>query len=220
MESVKVLNGIHLKIIACAAMFTDHACKVFIRGTTPSVILTNTVGRIAFPLFAFLLLEGFLYTRNRAKYARNLLITALISEPFFDKALHGEWIYWAKQNTCFTLLLGLLMLICLEKLHEKDNLYLMMPVAAAFLCAFYFMRVDYGLMAGVSFLACYLFRFLHPWFIGLIISTILAIGFRTPGAYLCMIPLALYNKKRGNAPVPVKYLFYAFYPAHLLFLSL
>ena len=220
MNQAKPLNGIHLKIIACAAMCIDHACRALIPGTSVSVILTGTVGRIAFPIFAYLLLEGFLHTRSRKKYALNLLIIALISEIPFDLALHHKWIYWGRQNTCFTLLLGLLFFICLEKFEKENKSLLIIITTVGFAAAFWFAKVDYGIAACVVFLLIYILRYQTPWFAALIASSVLLVGFRTPGAYLCVIPLYLYNRKRGSVPVAVKYLFYAFYPAHLLILAL
>ena len=103
MLTTKPLNGIHLKLIACAAMFIDHACKALFRGNPTANILSGTVGRIAFPIFAYLVLEGFLHTRSRKKYAFNLLIAALVSEIFFDRVLHGTWFYPMHQNIIGTL---------------------------------------------------------------------------------------------------------------------
>ena len=215
----KPLTGLHLKLIACAAMLTDHACKVLIHGTFAAKYLSGSVGRIAFPLFAYLLLEGFLHTKNRMKYARNLLVIAVISEAFFDYALHGKWFYLQAQNTCFTLLLGLLLFIVLEKCETAGKPLLMLPAAALFACAFYFGRVDYGLAACGVFLVLYLCRYQAPWFAALLTATVLLAAYRTFGAYLAVIPLFFYGRERGRIPSAAKYLFYAFYPAHLAVLA-
>jgi len=213
------LSGIHLKFIACAAMCTDHACKVLAGGTAYGHVLSDTVGRIAFPIFAYLLLEGFLHTRDRRKYALNLLVIAVISEPLFDLALHGSWFCPGRQNTCFTLLLGLLLLICLEKCEMSGKLMMILPVAAVFAAAFWFLKVDYDLAAFGIFLILYFCKYQAPWFAGLLISTVLVIGFQTPGAYLCILPLYFYNRQRGRITALSKYLFYAFYPGHLAVLA-
>lgn len=201
-------------------MLTDHAGRVLFRGLPAADILSATVGRIAFPIFAYLLLEGFLHTKSRKRYALNLLVIALISEVFYDLALYGSRFYLKSQNTCFTLLLGLLMFICLEKCEKAGKPVLMLPVGALFACAFWFCRVDYGLCACIVFLVLYLCRYQAPWFAGLLASCVLLAGYYTFGAFLCVIPLFFYSRKRGRISVPAKYLFYAFYPAHLAVLVL
>ena len=220
MNPPKPLTGLHLKLIACAAMLTDHACKVLFGGMFAAKSLTGTIGRVAFPLFAFLVMEGFLHTRDRRKYALNLLLIACISEPFFDLALHSHWFWPGKQNTCFTLLLGLLLLIVLEKCETAGKYVRMLPIAAGFAFAFWFAKVDYGLAAFCIFLILYFCRYQAPWFTGLLIATVLCVGHKTPGAYLCILPLFFYGRTRGPVPAWGKYLFYAFYPAHLAVLAL
>lgn len=230
----KPLNGIHLKLIACAAMFIDHACKALFWVNPTAHILSDTVGRIAFPIFAYLVLEGFLHTHSRKKYAINLLIAALISEVFFDRVLHGTWFYPMHQNTCFTLLLGLLFLITLEKCEQdrkfrdqkfrdrkfQGKKFLLMIVAVAgFGVLFRLTRVDYGLSAFIIFFALYLLKYQQPAFSALIMSTVILIVSKTAGVCLCLIPFFFYNRKRGNMPAAGKYLFYAFYPAHLAILT-
>ena len=66
------------------------------------------VGRVAFPLFAFMIAEGAAHTRDRRRYALRLLLLAVISEIPFDLVAGGTWLFPADQNTVFTLLLGLL----------------------------------------------------------------------------------------------------------------
>ena len=200
MEQKRFLNGCHLKLIACGAMLVDHACKSVVPRTTATEILTGTIGRIAFPIFAYLLLEGFLHTRSRKKYALNLLIIALISEIPFNLVLHGRIIYLASRNTCFTLLLGLLFLILLEKCEQANKPLLMIVVTAGFAAAFWFANVDYGLAACFVFLVCYLSRYQAPWFTGLLIGTVLLAAYQEPGVYLCLIPLFFYSRTRGRVP--------------------
>ena len=73
------LSGAALKLIACGAMFADHLVKALSIGGWPSFILSGLIGRIAFPLFCFLLAEGFFYTHSRILYIRNLLLFALLA---------------------------------------------------------------------------------------------------------------------------------------------
>lgn len=215
----KMLNGIHLKIIACAAMLIDHTCNALYPASPVAHTLSLSIGRMAFPIFAFLLLEGFLHTRSRKKYALDLLIAALISEIPFDMTLHGVWFYPGHQNTCFTLLLGLLFFMCLEKFESEGKLLYMIAAAAGFGLVFRFSRVDYGLTAFACFFVLYMLKYQQPAFTALIIATIVYAFSRTAGAYLCVIPFVFYNRQRGNMPARAKYIFYAFYPAHLAILA-
>ena len=84
----KPMTGFHLKLIALTTMFIDHIGAVFF----PQVTLLRVIGRISFPLYAFLIAEGCRYTRNRWRYALGLGAFALISELPYDLALHPEFL--------------------------------------------------------------------------------------------------------------------------------
>ena len=84
----KPMTGFHLKLIALTTMFIDHIGAVFF----PQVTLLRVIGRISFPLYAFLIAEGCRYTRNRGRYALGLGAFALISELPYDLALHPEFL--------------------------------------------------------------------------------------------------------------------------------
>lgn len=84
----KPMTGFHLKLIALITMFIDHIGAVFF----PQVTLLRVIGRISFPLYAFLIAEGCRYTRNRGRYALGLGVFALISEIPYDLALHPEFL--------------------------------------------------------------------------------------------------------------------------------
>lgn len=77
------------------------------------------IGRVAFPIFCFLLVEGFLHTKNVWKYAGRLALFALVSEIPFDLAFQGEWLFMGYQNIFFTLLVGLLVMIAFQTAEEK-----------------------------------------------------------------------------------------------------
>lgn len=120
------ISGSTLKLLAILSMFIDHAGATVIRTicNQPAILadaslrslwnqiysVSRSIGRIAFPIFCFLIVEGFLHTRNVRKYALRLFLFALISEIPFDLALKGNWYYPQKQNVYFTLLIGLLVL--------------------------------------------------------------------------------------------------------------
>ena len=107
------ISGMTLKIIALLLMFIDHAALIFFAGTIwylPGRIL----GRISFPIFCFLIVEGYCHTRSVRRYAGRLFLFALISEIPFDYAFFGRLVYMGYQNVFFTLFLGLLALACYD----------------------------------------------------------------------------------------------------------
>ena len=225
-------NGISrttLKFIACITMLIDHMCMVLIQ-THSGYLVRITVGRIAFPVFAFLLVEGFFHTRSKRRYALSILVLALVSEVFFDLAKYGEVFTLKGQNTCFTLLLGLLMLICISKVpygigvggflvdFKLISLFAQLAIAAAFAAAAYYLRTDYRYW-GIAVMAAFYFArgFGRP-FASVLACAILA--YNNPGALLALIPLLLYNDTRGIIPPAGKYLFYAFFPVHFAVLVL
>ena len=138
------LSGSSLKIIALISMLIDHTGAVLVLqmirhlgGTTSMTLeayqafmseyswlvslydIMRLVGRLAFPLFCFLLVEGFLHTRHLSRYIRNLGIFALISEPCFDLALHNCLLEFSSQNVFFTLFLGILTLYGIRQIEER-----------------------------------------------------------------------------------------------------
>lgn len=217
---IKPLSGAGLKVIACAAMLVDHLSKALSVPDPVFLLLSSMIGRIAFPIFCFLLAEGFFYTHSRGRYIRDLLILAVLSEVPFDLALHRSFFDPGYQNTCFTLLLGLLLFTCLDQM-ERKNLSLnksraaQVAVLALFAAAAWLLRSDYGVYGICCLAAFYYFRRLpvQAAFLGCFILNL--DGFGAPAAFLALIPIYLYNGKRG---MQLKYGFYIFYPLHLLLL--
>ena len=144
----KGVTGTTLKIIAIVAMFIDHFAAIFVESYLTKLIMEapadiigdsakmmaerpdiiiwefimlamRAIGRFGFPIFAFLLVEGFTHTRSVKKYALNLGIFALISELPFNLGFAKSLIYPGYQNVFFTLLLGLLCLWSISELAEK-----------------------------------------------------------------------------------------------------
>lgn len=242
------ISGSTLKLIAIIAMLIDHVGAVIVermlvqRGmneftegeaamaffaANASLLLLDVVlrliGRIGFPIFCFLIIEGFGYTHNVKKYAGRLFLFALISEIPFDLGFVGQPIYWGYQNVFFTLLIGLLVMIGFRFLENKKEwnkylkiiLYIIVLVIGMALAAF--MKTDYGAIGVLTIMVMYLFRQKKALASGLGCVTLNAMSLSEITAFFAMIPILFYNGKRG---LNIKWLFYVFYPAHILLLYL
>ena len=184
------------------------------------LILREIIGRLAFPIFCFLLVEGFTKTSNRAKYAERLLFFAIVSEiPFNLVFSFGSISYSARQNTLFTLLLGFIMLWGMEEAEKHcTKMWVQWVLKAvlfftAVILAEAVLRCDYGAYGIFAIAALYWFRWKKSE--QLLVGCV-AFSWELP-ATLAFIPIAFYNGKRG---LKLKYIFYIFYPAHLLVLYL
>ena len=121
------INTFTLKMIAIIAMFIDHLGAVIF----PEYIELRIIGRIAFPIFAYTLVEGFVYTHDVFKYMKRLGVLALLSEIPFDLAFFGTPLEFGHQNVFFTLFLGILMLYLL--INTPSTFRKMVLVIAMFL---------------------------------------------------------------------------------------
>ncbi len=214
----KILNGVHLKLIASICMLADHICAIFFPASSAAFAVRLSVGRIAMPVYIFLICEGFFHTRSRRRYAISLLVTAIFSEPIYDVALHGYLGNFNYQNVCFTLLCGFAMLCALNKPALSQKTYLQLPVIAAFSIGTYFLNLSYDYSAMLTFAVFYYLYFRKSAVRGICASATLAVLENTPGALLAALPIGFYNNERGRIGTLGKYLFYAFYPGHLLIL--
>lgn len=166
------------------------------------------IGRIAFPIYCFLLVEGFLHTRDIKKYALRLGIFSLISELPFDLAFYGK-LEFVHQNVYFTLFIGVLVMAALKKLEGRKMIQLLAIFLGMF--AAELLSTDYASRGILLIVILYLLRdhkaakciagaVSFSWEVTSVISFLL---------------IPLYNGKRGKQ---MKYFFYAFYPVHLLLL--
>ena len=105
------INAFQLKCIAIVTMFIDHVGAILF----PGELIFRYIGRISFPIFCFLLIEGFSHTRDIRKYMILLAIFALISEIPYDLAFRHTWFDIERQNVFFTLLIGIVMMYALER---------------------------------------------------------------------------------------------------------
>lgn len=234
MEATKGKSGISagtLKLIAMAVMLVDHfAVAVLIR-----VILSRQyphskevyqvyqvmrqIGRTAFPIYCYLLVEGLFYTRNKWKYTLRLTVFAAISEVPFDLALKSKVLEFGYQNVFFTLALSLFMLIVVQKVEERDlpvitTELLRLAVVAAFMAAAYFLRTDYSYKGVICVYLLYLYRDHRK--LQLVIGYLAFV--LTLGEFAALPAFVLLYFYHGKKGVSCKYLFYAFYPLHLLIL--
>lgn len=210
-KSIGFLNNFTLKMIAIISMIIDHIGYVFF----PEELIFRAFGRIAFPIFCFLLVEGFHHTRSHLNYLIRLGIFALISEVPFDLALFGEFFAFQRQNVFITLALGLCAIFCLEEMNTKR---LFSIPFALILCAALFSHSDYSVGGVILICVFYLTREM-PWVRFLLCALTLYMFFGQFELYgvLAMIPITFYNGKRGPS---IQMVFYWFYPVHLLVLYL
>lgn len=229
MEKETIFTGKTLKWIAILSMLIDHATVALLEPRLAMegyerigrvdvftlYQLGRSLGRWAFPIFCFLLVEGFFHTRSRTKMVRNLCIFALISEIPFDLLFSQTSFFPGYQNIFFTLLLGYLGLWVMYQ--ENWKVYYKILGLLVLAGATYFIRSDYGLN---GYLAILIYGVIYPLKrIYRVPATMAAFYFEGWWAMTAFIPIYLYNGKRGNLRLG-KYFFYIFYPAHLLILYL
>lgn len=211
-----------IKIIACVTMVLDHV-KYAIPETT--CFATRYLGRIAFPLFAFLVAEGYCHTSNLKKYYKRLTIFALISQiPFMlFRSLVGNW---QMLNILFTLMLGLFAITLFDKLGRKY--YFSLPLVFGVFYLGEILCVDYGWYGVATVFVFYLCRnrkFLRMvafaslnfiyYYPRLITNYAMASLISYLFATLPVILLLFYNGKLGRK---TKYGYYIFYPLHMVIL--
>ncbi len=233
LKKISFINGAALKWIAVITMLIDHfAIAVFISMRIPhgKMDIYNTlrsIGRIAFPIFIFLLCEGFRHTKNIKKYLLRLLIFALVSEIPFDLAVYGKIWSYRTQNVFFTLFLGLAAITLCRKIKHyletspdityeyADMFYRIIFTIIVALTAIFaeLLKTDYGPVGILAIISASLFP-LYPKISMIPCCTALLLsGKLEKWAFLALIPIFFYNGKRGRQ---FKYFFYAVYPLHLL----
>lgn len=231
----KGLNGFQLKMIACIIMLIDHAGALFF----PGVLIIRVIGRLAFPLFAFFISEGFFHTRSVSRYLTRLGLCAILFQvpDWFSRAysvifnMPGFGVRYVF-NIFATLFFGLFSVMLYDRFKTK-NLWLSWLSVIAVAVIAQISGADYGAYGVLYILLFYLTRGnIRNMAIGGIVLHVLyaffsiSISVITSGAAvftnqiqlysLLSLPLiALYNNERGRK---VKYFFYIFYPAHLIVL--
>jgi len=221
LSRARVLDGSALKLLAVVTMLIDHVAA-FLLGERGIVLVSvgthrltlywamRMIGRLGFPLFGFLLAEGFVHTRDVRKYVLNLLFFALLSEIPWN-LIHGGTLRYPTQNVFFTLLLGLLGMCVLK--YCADNRWKQVLLLAGLFVLSLLGKADYGVKGLGFLLAMYLLRENRPAQ-AVVCSCFLSYPWAVA---LAFIPIDLYNGRRGFIRGRAwKYVFYAVYPAHLL----
>lgn len=199
-----------LRIIALITMVIDHVGLVFF----PDYFIFRIIGRLAFPLFAFGIAQGYLHTKNLSKYLQRILLLALISQPIFYLLLNQEAL-----NICFTLTLGLAAIYLYDK--GKHWWVKVFGIISILILGQWF-NVEYGAYGILLILCFYVFRnsILLILFGSLLVFAQVLLNYDQILNLFAIIPLFLvYYIKDINFKIN-KWAQYLFYPVHLLIIYL
>ncbi len=210
-----------LKILAMTSMIIDHLGALFF----PDIIFLRLIGRLAFPIFAFLLVEGFFHTRDIKKYIGRLLIFFIISEIPYNAAFYNNLVYPHNQNIFLTLTIGLICVYYTDRFIDEKKIYMVFPVSIIGMVLAHFLYADYGIL-GICIIL--IFYFLHEAdskpkkkLLIILFAVLNGIGISHGFCYfndiqffavLALIPVYFYNGSRG---LNLKIIFYGVYPIHL-----
>lgn len=231
MEQSKGLDGGTLKLMAAALMLIDHVGAILL----PETVILRCIGRLAFPIFAFFIAEGYAHTQSFGRYLLRMAIWAAVSEIPFNLE-NGAVFDPARQNVLFTFCLALLTLRGLEALGRERGFGRWAGcglVLAAGFAAGELLRTDYGGWGVVTVALLYLCRdgkYAKLWLLlamaavnglGMGSLTVPVFGGEMPIQIFAVAALPviwLYNGRPG-VNRRWRWAFYAFYPAHLLVLE-
>lgn len=229
------ISSFGLKIIACLTMLIDHIGGIVVYWNIDFANLANDyslyliytitrmIGRISYPIFAFLIVEGFIHTKNFKKYTLRMFIFALLSIIPYNLAFGRRvfnieyWNNFIFGNVLWTFLLGLILMYLLKIVEEKRykkliEFGLYSILTAVFMIVAYMIKCDrrhWGILVIALF---YIFRD-RRWKQAL--TSIVSFRDQAIVSHLALIPILLYNGKRGR---DIRYFFYIFYPLHLVVL--
>lgn len=230
------LSASALRWIAMGSMLADHVGRMFFPGCQWMV----AVGRLAFPIFAFQIVEGYRHTRSFSNYAVRLFCFALISEIPYDLMTAGTFFDPTRQNVLFTLLLGLWAVRILDEAStgQSSPSRAMAGLTLIALLAIV-LSADYALM-GVIQMAVFFLLSGHGSSRLALVLVMTALHLFFPGdfywhlplgtwdlrlssqgfALLSLIPIWLYHGEKGCRSKYLQWFSYGFYPAHMLLLAL
>ena len=231
----KGIDALTLKLLAMAFMLLDHTWA-----TVWSVPWFTMVGRLAFPIFAFQIVEGFYHTSERKRYMKRMLVFALLSEIPFNLMVADGFAYPFHQNVMFTFLIALVLMNWME--NSRGNLPKFLAVSAGCVVLGFALGlltfVDYN-HYGIFIVLLFYWTYNRPfgWLVqllGLVYICDAMAGLVYPVelfgrsfeisqqgfALLALIPIWLYDGRQGYHSKPLQYACYAFYPVHMLVLYL
>ena len=221
-------------------MLCDHLWATVIPGND----WLTCIGRIAFPIFAFLIVEGYFHTHNLKKYVGRLLLFAFLSEIPFNLVMGSRLIYPIHQNVLWTFLIAIFLINLNEKAKKKEKIWIRILVGVFSIILAYVLglltMVDYYHAGVLTVLVFYFLRGRSWWqmcgqflllaYINIEILSGYAYEIELFGrthffvrqgfALLALIPIWLYRGKQGPYNKTLKYIYYTFYPVHLLILGL
>ena len=227
------LSATALRLLAMTAMLLDHAWATVVPGN----FWMTCAGRLAFPIFAFQISEGFLHTKDRKQYVKRLLFTAIAAEVPFNLVMSGSPLFPFHQNTIFTLLLGLWAIDALDKARSTKRWGKGLGILFCASLLGTLGMTDYGwkgVLTVVLFYLCREFRgarlcqlagmlLLHCLLIQGQVIPLGDTGCSLPVqslAVLALIPIWLYSGAKGRGGKAFQFAAYVFYPLHLLLLYL
>lgn len=235
------ITGATLKIIAIVTMLIDHIGAALIEQGVWFKIDPNAkvdrvyaydeifriIGRISFPLFCFLVVEGILHTRDVRKYAIRLGIFAIISEIPFNLAFSNKVVDLSGFNVFFTLFISVSVVAGYIAIKESTQKFYEEPQVKWFLCTTIFLvgllvagvtNTDYDVAGVCAIMVMYEFSSRNAKNLGFVVAILLLALLDNPIELWALLGFGLiliYNGKRGRQ---IKYFFYIFYPMHLMLL--
>mgnify|MGYP000167557925 CR=1 FL=1 len=233
-KSLRCLNSLSLKLLAMALMLCDHMWATVIPGNN----WLTAVGRLAFPIFAYQVAEGFFLTHDRKKYLGRMFIFALISEIPFDLLYYSSVVFPFHQNVMFTFCLAILLMMALERAKSKGPIVFSLAAVACVALGMLLGQLAMVDYYGSGVVTVLLFYFCRGWKWGwlpelaglLYLNGVLLAGeeltafgvtFPEQGlAVLALVPILCYRGRQGPHSRAIQYACYAFYPVHMLILFL
>ena len=228
-----------LHIMAMVFMLCDHLWGTIV----PGADWLTCIGRLTFPIYAFMIVEGYFHTKNLRKYVKRLLLFAILSEIPFNLAMGSRLFYPIHQNVLWSFLIAIGLIHWNEKVKSKQ-LWKRILVGIASVCIAYIggiiTFVDFynaGILTVLAFYYfkgrkwwCYLGQLVFLWYINFELLggysyEVMLFGethfiARQGIAVLSLIPIWLYKGRQGYHSKALQYFYYAFYPLHLLILGI
>jgi hypothetical protein len=216
-------------------MIVDHATAVLGSNLSPELYyIGRGIGRLAFPIFCFLIAECYVYTQSFKRYALGLAIFAALTEVPFDMMVTNDLWNLGHQNVFFTLLLGLLALYVYDWWMDKRLITPAVLSVGGFMLLAFLLKTDYSWYGVLLIFICYVTRECTLPIRLLSVAAYVCIGttllylpqhsgmglYISYAAVLALIPIALYNDEPGYRSKLVKWLFYIIYPLHITILCL